>query len=166
MGNLNGPIHGCQAFIPTMKERNEPGIIVNTGSKQGITMPPGNLTYNVSKAAMKAWTEGLEHELMRDRAVAEKNRKFNFERIKNVTTHENNPADGAWMPKEVIDYMLTKLDEGSFYIICPDNEIDTKTDKARMTWTMQDITEDRPPLSRWNPEWKGEFDKFLNSRRR
>ena len=51
--NTLGPIHGCQAFIPKMKEKNAPGFIVNTGSKQGITAPPGNLTCNVSKSALK-----------------------------------------------------------------------------------------------------------------
>ena len=66
--NTYGPIHGCLAFVPKMKESGEPGIIVNTGSKQGITMPPGNLSYNMSKAALKCYTEGLEHELMKERA--------------------------------------------------------------------------------------------------
>merc|ERR1719208_225889 len=65
--NTWGPIHGCQAFVPAMKATGEPGIIVNTGSKQGITMPPGNLSYNVSKAALKAYTEGLEYELGKKR---------------------------------------------------------------------------------------------------
>merc|ERR1712154_323818 len=64
--NTWGPIHGCQAFVPAMQKSGAPGIIVNTGSKQGITMPPGNLAYNVSKAALKVYTEGLEHELRSD----------------------------------------------------------------------------------------------------
>ena len=38
-------------------------MIVNTGSKQGITTPPGNLAYNVSKSALKTYTEGLAHAL-------------------------------------------------------------------------------------------------------
>lgn len=193
--NLYGCMHTCQQFIPKMKERKQPGFIVNTGSKQGITMPPGNLTYNVTKAALKTWTEGLEHELMmdrmknggqlqsallvpgwtntsikikelRDRAVRSGDNKFNYEQMKQVMTTEDNPADGAWMPKEVFDYMMKKLNDGSFYIICPDNEIDSKTDKARMTWAMQDITEDRPPLSRWHPEWDDDFQKFLKEQKK
>merc|ERR1719277_2977153 len=64
--NAWGPIHGCQAFVPSMKASGKPGLIVNTGSKQGITMPPGNLSYNVSKAALKAYTEGLQHELRQE----------------------------------------------------------------------------------------------------
>ena len=40
-----------------------PGLVVNTGSKQGITTPPGNPAYNVSKAGVKVFTEALAHEL-------------------------------------------------------------------------------------------------------
>ena len=64
--NLYGPINGCLAFLPRMKEMGEGGIIMNTGSKQGITTPPGNIPYNVSNAALKCYilyTEGLEHDL-------------------------------------------------------------------------------------------------------
>ena len=66
--NTYGPMHGCLAFVPKMRESGKPGLIVNTGSKQGITFPPGNLSYNMSKAALKAYTEGLEHELRKERA--------------------------------------------------------------------------------------------------
>lgn len=38
-------------------------VIVNTGSKQGITNPPGNAAYNASKAAVKSLTENLAFEL-------------------------------------------------------------------------------------------------------
>ena len=61
--NLWGVIHGTQAFAPRMIERGRPGLIINTGSKQGITTPPGNPAYNVSKAGVKAQTEALQHEL-------------------------------------------------------------------------------------------------------
>ena len=61
--NLWGVIHGSQVFAPRMIERGKRGLIVNTGSKQGITTPPGDPAYNVSKAGVKAFTEALEHEL-------------------------------------------------------------------------------------------------------
>ena len=61
--NLWGAIHGTQAFAPRMIDRKRPGAIINTGSKQGITTPPGNPAYNVSKAGLKAFTEALSHEL-------------------------------------------------------------------------------------------------------
>ena len=62
--NLFGVVHGVQAFVPAMVARDKPGMIINTGSKQGITQPPGNTAYNVSKAAVKALTEGLAHTLL------------------------------------------------------------------------------------------------------
>jgi NAD(P)-dependent dehydrogenase (short-subunit alcohol dehydrogenase family) len=184
--NTYGPIHGCLAFIPLMKESKEPGIIINTGSKQGITMPPGNLTYNMSKAALKCYTEGLEHDLMKARmeaggklraallipgwvntsimlkSVRDKARANGESFDKDsVFFHEDKPADGAWMPKQVFDFMVQELDKGRFYIVCEDNDVDRETDNLRMTWTMQDITEDRPPLSRWHPEHKDKFTEYL-----
>jgi NAD(P)-dependent dehydrogenase (short-subunit alcohol dehydrogenase family) len=180
--NTYGPIHGCLHFVPTMKKMNTESLVVNTGSKQGITMPPGNLVYNMSKAALKCYTEGLAHELretmvkvallvpgwvntsillksLKAKAQVE-GEEFNVE---NVFFYEDKPAAGAWMPHQVIEYMVQKLNQGSFYIICPDNDVDTETDRLRMTWTMQDITEDRPPLSRWHPDYKDKFDQFIKS---
>src|SRR5262245_14509900 len=59
--NLLGVLHGVQAFVPAMADGGEPGLVINTGSKQGITQPPGDTAYNVSKSAVKALTEGLGH---------------------------------------------------------------------------------------------------------
>ena len=61
--NLWGVINGSQVFGPQMIARGRPGLIINTGSKQGITTPPGDPAYNVSKAGVKAFTEALQHEL-------------------------------------------------------------------------------------------------------
>ena len=57
--NLWGVIHGTQVFVPGMIERGRPGLVINTGSKQGITTPPGDPAYNVAKAGVKAFTEAL-----------------------------------------------------------------------------------------------------------
>jgi len=183
--NTYGPIYGCQAFVPAMQAGGEPGIIVNTGSKQGITMPPGNLFYNVSKAALKCYTEGLEHELRntqdgklragllvpgwvntsimlkskRDEALA-KGEEFDADK---VFFHEAKPAPGAWMPEQVVDFMMQELEQNKFYMIAPDNDVDQKTDNLRMTWAMQDITEGRPPLSRWHPDHKDAFNAYLEA---
>ncbi len=181
--NTFGPIHGCLAFVPKMKSSGEIGIIVNTGSKQGITMPPGNLTYNMSKAALKCYTEGLEHELREEAGGKLRsallipgwvNTSIMLKSIRDeklatgqpfdsstVFFHEDKPAPGAWMPQQVVDFMMEQLDKGKFYIICPDNDVDRETDNLRMTWTMQDITQDRPPLSRWHPDYKDKFNAFL-----
>jgi short-subunit dehydrogenase len=183
--NTYGPIHGCLAFCPKMKGLGEPGIVVNTGSKQGITMPPGNLTYNMSKAALKCYTEGLEHELrtttdcklraaflipgwVNTSIVLKTMRQEKLDKgetfdVNSAFFHEDKPASGAWMPQRVVDFMVEELDKGRFYIICPDNDVDREMDNLKMTWTMQDITQDRPPLSRWHPDYKDKFADFLDS---
>src|SRR5271170_1643325 len=61
--NLLGVVNGVQTFAPDMIRQETPSAIVNTGSKQGITCPPGDTAYNVSKAGVKVVTEALAHEL-------------------------------------------------------------------------------------------------------
>ena len=61
--NLYGVYHGCLAFVPAMIAQGCPCVVVNTGSKQGITTPPGDTAYNVSKAGVKVLTEALQHKL-------------------------------------------------------------------------------------------------------
>jgi NADP-dependent 3-hydroxy acid dehydrogenase YdfG len=58
--NLRGVINGVQTFVPAMLAQNTDCAIVNTGSKQGITCPPGDTVYNVGKAGVKVLrvTEG------------------------------------------------------------------------------------------------------------
>src|SRR5687768_6515235 len=51
--NLWGVVHGVEAFVPSMLAAAKPAVVINTGSKQGITSPPGNAAYNMSKAALR-----------------------------------------------------------------------------------------------------------------
>ena len=61
--NLMGIVHGTQIIVPGMIARGTPALVINTGSKQGITTPPGDPAYNVAKAGVKAFTEALQHHL-------------------------------------------------------------------------------------------------------
>ena len=61
--NLCGVINGVHTFAQAMISQGTPSAIVNAGSKQGITCPPGNTAYNVTKAGVKVLTEGLAHAL-------------------------------------------------------------------------------------------------------
>lgn len=152
--NLFGVINGVRAFLPAMQARGNPGAIINVGSKQGITNPPGNAVYNMSKAAVKSYTESLEHELRQDPA-----RRITSHLLvpgwTTTGTAEHKP--GAWLPEKTVDYMMDAMGRGSFYIICPDDETSEARDKARIQWGAEDITADRPPLSRWHPDWKDSF---------
>jgi hypothetical protein len=61
----------------------------------------------------------------------------------------------------VADYMFSKMKEDKFYIICPDDQVTEETDKKRMLWSVGDIVNERPPLTRWRPEYKEEAEKWM-----
>ena len=65
------------------------------------------------------------------------------------------------MPSQVVEYLEAEMSKGVFYVICPDNDVDVHTDNLRMTWAMQDLTEKRPPLSRWHPDYKDPFADYI-----
>ena len=163
--NLFGVLNGVQAFTQAMVDQGKPGLIINTGSKQGITMPPGDTAYNVSKAGIKALTEGLQHSLRNIPGCKVSAHLlvpgFTFTGMTRPGGGEK-PA-GAWTADQVVDFMLERMGAGDFYIICPDNDVSRAVDNARMTWTMQDITQNRPPLSRWHPDYAEAFAAFLKA---
>jgi NAD(P)-dependent dehydrogenase (short-subunit alcohol dehydrogenase family) len=160
--NLWGVINGTQAFVPAMIERGRPGLIINTGSKQGITTPPGDPAYNVSKAGVKAFTEALQHEL-RNTAGGHLSAHllipgFVFTGLTAKGRIEK-PA-GAWTPEQTVDFMIERLTAGDFYILCPDNDVPRRVDERRILWAAGDIVENRPALSRWLPEYAESFASF------
>lgn len=161
--NLWGVIHGVQAFTPAMTAQGTPCAIINTGSKQGITCPPGDTAYNFSKAGIKVVTEALAHDLRNIEGCQVTAHLlipgFTFTGFTRVRTSEKPP--GAWMPDPVIDTLLDGMARGSFYILCGDNDVTRAIDDKRILWAAQDITQDRPPLSRWHPGWKDAFAKFM-----
>lgn len=80
---------------------------------------------------------------------------------------------GAWTPEQTVEYMFEKvLFEDDFYVICPDNETTSVSsapaslcltnsqavDKARIQWSLGDIIEGRPALSRWHPACELAYD--------
>ncbi len=163
--NLWGVIHGVQVFTPALITQSRPAAIINTGSKQGITSPPGDTAYNVSKAGVKTLTEGLEHSLrdLPDRKVRAHLLIPGFT-FTGMTRQADKPP-GAWTAEQVVDFALERVAAGDFYILCPDNEVSRKLDEARIAWAAGDLIENRPPLSRWSPEWREAFAAFLAEQR-
>jgi len=152
--NLWGAILGVRAFLPGMLAAAEPGAIINVGSKQGITNPPGHPIYNMTKAALKTYTELLEHELRSNpdnRGAGRVTAHLLVPGWTTTGTQEHKP--GAWLPEQVVDMMLVGMARGDFYIICPDGEVTAEMDRKRMLWGAGDMTENRPPLSRWHPDF-------------
>jgi NAD(P)-dependent dehydrogenase (short-subunit alcohol dehydrogenase family) len=164
--NLWGVVNGCQAFAPNMIAAMKPGLIINTGSKQGITTPPGNPAYNVSKAGVKAYTEALSHELRNTDGCR-------------ITAHllipgfvftgltagdrKEKPA-AAWTPEQTVAFMMQRIDAGDFYILCPDNDVPRALDERRMLWAIGDVVENRPALSRWHPDHADAFAEFVKTK--
>jgi NAD(P)-dependent dehydrogenase (short-subunit alcohol dehydrogenase family) len=151
--NLWGLINGAQAFLPAMLARGREGMIICTGSKQGITTPPGNPAYNVAKAGVKVFTEALEHDL-RGRPGPRITAHLLIPGFvyTGLTTGVTEKPAAAWTPEQTVDFMLQSLDRGDFYILCPDNDVPRSLDEKRILWAAGDIVENRPPLSRWHKD--------------
>ncbi len=64
---------------------------------------------------------------------------------------------GAWTPEQTVDHFLARMAAGDFYILCPDNDVSPERDRARIAWAVGDITENRPALSRWHPDYADAF---------
>jgi NAD(P)-dependent dehydrogenase (short-subunit alcohol dehydrogenase family) len=161
--NLWGVINGVQTFTPSMLAQRNECAIVNTGSKQGITCPPGDTAYNVSKAGVKVITEALAHSLRNEEGGRISAHLLvpgsTFTAMTRGGRTEKPP--GAWTPEQVVDVLIERMGRGDFYIICPDNDVTTAIDNKRILWGAQDITENRAPLSRWHPDYKAAFEAFL-----
>ncbi|MDN5003592.1 SDR family NAD(P)-dependent oxidoreductase [Bradyrhizobium sp. GCM10027634] len=161
--NMWGIINGTRIFAPNMIARGKAGLIINTGSKQGITTPPGDPAYNVSKAGVKAFTEALQHELRNtpDCHITAHLLIPGFVFTGLTAKGRTEKPAGAWTPEQTVDFMLTRLEAGDFYILCPDNDVPRALDEKRMLWAAGDIVENRPPLSRWHPDYADAFTKFV-----
>lgn len=159
--NLWGPIHCTQVFVPRMIERGRPGAIVNTGSKQGITTPPGNPAYNVSKAGLKAFTEALSHE-MRNADAAQVTAHLlipGFVHTGMIGAVDKPPA--AWTAEQTVEFFINSMNRGDFYILCPDNDVSREIDEKRIAWAVGDLIENRPALSRWHADYAEAFADYI-----
>ena len=161
--NFMGVVNLCNAFIPSMIAHGEDGVVINTGSKQGITRPPGNYAYNLSKASVIAYTEALSHAF-----ITTKNCKIKSHLL--IPAFVYTPMISAFIPKkpdfaatteETVDYFMEALKRDEFYILCPDNETNREMDEKRIQWAADDIIKNRPAMSRWHPDYQEEFEAFM-----
>lgn len=171
--NLYGVINGITALLPLIKEQQKQAssssqsAIVITGSKQGITNPPGNPAYNASKAAVKTLAEHLSYDL----AASHPGRigvhllvpGWTWTQLAGAASGREKPA-AAWTPEQVVDYLQTKMAEGQFWVLCPDNDVTEDMDRRRMQWNTDDALLGRPPLSRWREEYKDEFKAYMEKK--
>lgn len=155
-----------QLFTEYLLSKGTPAAIVNLGSKEGITTPPGNAAYNVSKAALKVLTEQLAHELYQRSG----NRVSAHLLIPGYTyTPMNFPEmakssakpEAPWTADQVADRMVESMARGEFYLFCEDNEVTRELDQRRMQWSADDMIKNRPALSRWHPAYADQFSAYI-----
>ena len=158
--NLWGVINGVQTFTPAIIEQGTPGAIINTGSKQGITTPPGDTAYNVSKAGVKVLTEAVAHQLRNiDGCQVTAYLLIPGFTFTGITGRTEKPPE-AWSAEQVVEFMIAGMTKGDFYILCPDNAVTRETDEERIRWA-DDLIKNRPALSRWHPDFTDVFDRFM-----
>jgi NAD(P)-dependent dehydrogenase (short-subunit alcohol dehydrogenase family) len=162
--NLFGVINGVHAFLPRMIAADRPAVVINTGSKQGITTPPGNPAYNVSKAAVKVMTEMLAYDLRQAEAPISAHLFVpGFTYTGMIRKFMPEKPDAAWTSEEAIDHLLQRMTNGDFYILCPDNDVSRERDNKRIEWALGDIIHNRPALSRWHPDYADAFAAYESS---
>lgn len=161
--NTLGYTNGLAAFIDSVtSEKKDPRAIVLTGSKQGITNPPGNPAYNASKSAVKTIAEQLSFDLYSNNPNISVHLLVPGWTYTGLTVgHSTSKPDGAWTSEQVVDFMNQKIANGTFYIICPDDEVTEETDRKRVVWGSGDLVHGRPPLSRWRADWKEKATKGI-----
>ena len=161
--NVYGPINGLSVMLPLVQRNSTPSSIVLTGSKQGITNPPGNPAYNASKSMVKTLAEHLSHDLRTSHPNISVHLLIPGWTFTGLSGNSGPVPDeeamktkkpGAWLPSQVAEYGYEKMREGKFYIVCPDNDVTEALDQARMTWGAGDWIEGRTALSRWDEKWK------------
>jgi NAD(P)-dependent dehydrogenase (short-subunit alcohol dehydrogenase family) len=160
--NLWGVIHGVRAFAPRLIARDS-GHIVNTASVAGLISPPGSAAYNVSKHAVVALSETLQHDL-RERGAAvgvsvlcpayvptgiaesERNRPQGFaptpksERMRaRQAMLKKAVASGRLSADDVARAVVAAVKEDRFYILTHPRI------KGAIRARMEDILEERPP---------------------
>src|SRR3954463_9283367 len=164
--NMWGIINGSRIFAPNMVARGRAGLIINTGSKQGITTPPGDPAYNVSKAGVKTFTEALQHELRNAGGSRLSAHLFipGFVFTGLTARGRSEKPAGAWTPEQTVDFMIERVTAGDFYILCPDNDVPRALDERRILWAAGDIVENRPALSRWQPDFAEAFAAFVEGK--
>jgi NAD(P)-dependent dehydrogenase (short-subunit alcohol dehydrogenase family) len=160
--NLWGVINGVDRFMPSLLAQNSRCAIINTGSKQGITNPPGDPAYAISKSGVRTLTEQLAHALREEAGERVSAHLlipgWTFTGMSKAATK----PDGAWTAEQVVDRMISGVTAGDFYILCPDNAVSPELDQRRLRWSIADITENRPALSRWHQAWTDRANAWLS----
>ncbi len=166
--NLFSIVQAQITFVPSMLAQTQASAVVNLGSKEGITTPPGNAAYSVAKAGVKVLTEQLAHELRHQPNSRVSAHLFvpgyTWTPMNFPDMNADKPADkpaAPWTAAQLLDYFVQRFEQGDFYILCPDNEVSPELDKLRIQWAADDLIRNRPALSRWHADWQMKFNDYI-----
>lgn len=168
--NTLGITNGLATLLPLITEHtsaSNPSSIIITGSKQGITNPPGNPAYNASKAAVKSLAESLSFDLRKESPTTSVHLLipgWTFTGLTGGGTSEGRKKEkpeGAWTPEQVVEHLEKKMELGLFYVLCPDNDVTEEMDRKRILWGIGDLLRGRPPLTRWREDWMVEAEEWM-----
>jgi short-subunit dehydrogenase len=142
---------------------------------KGITNPPGNPAYNISKTGVKFFTEGLAYDLRTNYpnspisvhllipgwvySVRFCTCPSNTKGMTRTRLSEKPP--GAWTTEQCVDQLIKSLNAGDFYVLCEDNDVKRWQDEKRMQWNVDDVIKNRSALSRWDAKHKDDFEAFM-----
>ncbi|KAI9872153.1 MAG: hypothetical protein M1830_002019, partial [Pleopsidium flavum] len=134
--NLFGVLNGLSTYLPNLRNTPTPTAVIITGSKQGITNPPGNPAYNASKAALKTLAEHLSYDLRSTpTSVHLLVPGWTFTGLSGGEPgSKKTKPEGAWTPEQVTGFLEEKMGEGRFYVVCPDGDTSEEVDRKRMLW--------------------------------
>ena len=122
--NFFGVVNGINTFFPHFdNNKSDAKSIVITGSKQGITNPPGNAAYNASKSAVKTIAEHLSFDLAKSSPKTSVHLLvpgWTFTGLTGGGEGKTKP-DGAWAPEQVADFLYDKM--SAVHINCSANSV-------------------------------------------
>lgn len=165
--NFTSVLASQHLFVPDMIASELPAAVVNLGSKEGITTPPGNAAYSVAKAGVKVLTEQLAHELLQTTGgrvsahLLVPGYTWTPMNFPDTDFNHDIKPEAPWSAAQVVDYFMRHLLRDDFYMICPDNEVSPALDAMRIRWAMDDMLMNRPALSRWHPQWRERYAAWI-----
>jgi len=123
------------------------------------------MAYNASKFAVRALAEHLSYDLRGSQtSVHLLVPGWTFTGLSgnnpSASTKKEKP-EGAWTGEQVAEHLYKRMNEGKFWVLCPDNDVSEDTDRRRMLWTAGDAVYGRLPLSRWREEYQDEAKGWM-----
>jgi len=176
--NMWGVLHCLNTFVPHMLKQAEPSVIATTASRAGVTCPPGDTAYNVSKSAVRIITEALQHRLRNTpncnttahlllpgmthtnisrHATARLRGPEAAAKLPRSDGANTTMGKAAVLPHEVADVLLDAIERRSFYAICSDGEQSKRAFQEAVRWYAEDVAAERVPLSRWHEPHRQQY---------